>query len=87
MKSALFCLFENWEDDYQKAIKNEIDRLTTMKKAVDNKNIKFMLSNVIEHKDARNNILEKWILLNNFKIIEYNGKIKSKRKEVLILNY
>jgi len=25
MKSALFCLFENWEDDYQKAIKNEID--------------------------------------------------------------
>jgi len=25
MKTALFCLFENWEDDYQKAITNQID--------------------------------------------------------------
>lgn len=32
MKTALFCLFENWEDDYQKAITNQLDLISYCEK-------------------------------------------------------
>ena len=49
--------------------------------------VKFMLSNVLEHKEKKNNLLLKWIKENNFKVIEYTGKSRKNRKEIIIVNY
>jgi len=72
--------FDGWNE------KIEIEFLDFLKD-LNEKKIKFMLSNVIEHKNIKNQILENWIIDNNFKIIEYEGKIKNKRKELIVLNY
>ncbi len=59
-------------------------RLLSYLVELNNKGIRFMLSNVLEHKDKENAILKEWIKENNLRIIEYD---KGKRKEVLIINY
>ena len=61
------------------------------------RNIKFALSNVLENKGMKNDLLKNWALNNNFKIIHleqnyshsaYCRKQKdSKTDEVLIINY
>ena len=70
--------FNGWseEDEY---------RLLHFLEEVHNRGGKFMLSNVLEHKDKTNKILKNWIKENKFKLIKYKGK--SKRKEVIIMNY
>lgn len=70
--------FNGWRES------DEIRLLNFLKK-IHNKGGKFMLSNVLEHKDKTNEILKKWIKENEFKLIKYDGK--SKRKEVIIINY
>lgn len=70
--------FNGWNE------KDEIRLLNFLKKIHD-KDGKFMLSNVLEHKDKTNKILKKWIKENKFKLIQYEGK--SKRKEIIIVNY
>lgn len=65
----------------------EEERLLDFLKRLDNKGIKFMLSNVIYHKDKTNKILTDWIKNNNFKVINYNEKARGNRKEVIIINY
>lgn len=57
---------------------------------LDKKNIKFMLSYVVEHKGKKNERLLSWIQECNFKLInldEIRGVSGSIRKEVLITNY
>ena len=46
-----------------------------------------MLSNVLEHKDKKNTLLIEWIKRNNFKVINYDGKARKNRSEVIIINY
>lgn len=70
--------FNGWNEN------DEIRLLKFLKKIHDNGG-KFMLSNVLEHKGKTNEILKKWIETNKFKLIEYKGK--SKRKEVIVINY
>ena len=70
--------FNGWNE------KDEIRLLNFLKKIHD-KGGKFMLSNVLEHKDKTNKILKNWIKENKFKLIKYEGK--SKRKEIIIINY
>lgn len=77
--------------------KDEIDLLNYLS-LLDSKGIKFALSNVIEHKGFKHNVLEFWIKEHNYKIhfidCDYNnsnyhkqnGNI-TKTKEVLITNY
>lgn len=75
---------------------DEIDLLGFLKRA-DAKGIKFALSNVLEHKGLRNDILLEWCLENSFNILylshsysnsSYQTKYKnSQSKEVLISNY
>lgn len=72
--------FDGWDEKIEKEFLNFLDILN-------NKNIKFMLSNVIEHNKLTNKLLEEWIFLNNLNIIEYKGKSKSKRKELIVMNY
>ena len=54
---------------------------------MDKKGVKFMLSNVIEHKNRKNELLINWINKNNFKVIEYNGKARKNRNEIIVVNY
>jgi len=77
--------------------KDEIDLLNYLS-LLDSKGIKFALSNVIEHKGSKHNVLENWVKEHNYKIhfidCDYNnsnyhkqnGNI-TKTNEVLITNY
>lgn len=62
-------------------------RLYKMLERLDKKNIKFMLSNVLDHKDRHNDLLDSWIQKNNFNLIHYTGKARKGRKEILVTNY
>jgi len=77
--------------------KDEIDLLNYLA-VLDSKGIKFALSNVIEHKGNKNNILEAWIKGHNYKIhiidCNYNNSNYHKQNgnilkttEVLVTNY
>lgn len=70
--------FNGWNES------DEIRLLEFLKEIHDNGG-KFMLSNVVEHKEKTNEILKEWINKNKFKLIEY--KSKSKRKEIIVINY
>lgn len=72
--------FSGWDKDI------EIDFLNFLYE-INEKGIKFMLSNILEHKGKKNELLSNWIKKNNFNIIEYDDIIKSKRKELLVINY
>lgn len=73
------------------------NRLLSFLTKCDDNNIRFALSNVIEHKGLRNNELIEWCIQNNFNIINLNYNYKnssyhslhkqSATKEVLITNY
>lgn len=68
---------------------NESDeiRLLNFLKKLDDKSVKFMLSNILEFKGKSNNILKKWIQENKYKIIEYQGKARKNRNEIIVINY
>lgn len=77
--------------------KDEIDLLNYLS-VLDSHGVKFALSNVIEHKGDKNNILDAWIRENNYKVhfinCDYNnsnyhkqeGNVK-KTIEILVTNY
>ena len=78
--------FKNWTEKEEKELLNLLSHL-------DNTNIKFALSNVIEHKGHSNNILKEWsknyetiYLDNDYSNSCYNTKRKNSQ-EVLIVNY
>lgn len=72
--------FNGWDE------KEELRLLKFLNK-LNSKGIKFMLSNVLEHKEKKNKILIDWIKENNYRVIEYKEKARKNRKEVLIVNY
>ena len=72
--------FNGWNEDNERRLIKFLDK-------INNKNGKFMLSNVMEHNGKQNFILEKWLEENNnYKKIEYKGKSRG-RKEIIIINY
>ena len=84
--------FKGWTDREEKQLLKTLDNL-------DNQNVKFALSNVLEHKGKSNDILKSWISRNpNYKINFINfhysnsnyqtlDRNKSASIEVLITNY
>lgn len=75
--------FNGWNEE------NEIRLLKFLDK-IDKVKGKFMLSNVIEHKDKENKILKKWLKDNpQYKMIEYGQKAGRSRlrNEIIIVNY
>jgi len=83
--------FKGWSEKEEIELLNILDKLNK-------KNIKFALSNVIEHKGKENILLKEWINKNNYKIYyldknyansNYQLKIRDKKAtlEVLIINY
>ena len=72
--------FKGWNE------KEEL-RLLRFLDCLNEKHIKFMLSNVLTHKDKTNIILKEWLEKNNYKIIKYDGKARGNRAEIIVLNY
>lgn len=72
--------FNGWNVEEEKRLLKFLERLNK-------RGIKFMLSNVLEHNGEKNIILYDWVKKHKFNIIEYKGKTRMKRKEVLITNY
>ena len=72
--------FNGWGESDERRLYNFLSRANS-------KNVRFMLSNVLEHNGKRNMLLEEWIGKNHFNVIEYNGDARKGRKEILITNY
>lgn len=72
--------FNGWGEKEEK-------RLLDFLKRLDGKHVKFMLSNVLVHKDKENTILKNWIEENGFRVIRYNEKARGNRQETIIVNY
>lgn len=72
--------FNGWNEKEEIRLLEFLDML--------NKNgIKFMLSNVIEHKGKTNTLLKNWISKNKYSMIEYTGSKARGRKEIIVINY
>jgi len=72
--------FNGWNEEEEKRLLNYLQQLHK-------RGIKFMLSNVLQHKDKTNQLLIDWVKENRFKIIEFDGKARKSRNEVIIVNY
>lgn len=67
---------------------NEELELLNILKMLDGKGYKFMLSNVVQHKDKEHTLLIDWVRENNFKIREAGvSGCRYAKNEVLITNY
>ena len=51
------------------------------------KGVKFMMSNVLEHKGKQNTLLIEWIKDNDYQIVTYRGTARKGRKEIVVINY
>lgn len=75
--------FNGWNKDLERSLLSNLDMLNE-------NNIKFMLSYVVEHKGQRNEDILTWIENNNYRLTALGdilGISGSRRKEVLITNY
>ena len=70
--------FKGWNEAEETRLLSYLSNLNSRK-------IKFMLSNVIEHRGNKNEILVNWIKENGFKVVECG--IINGRSEILIKNY
>lgn len=67
---------------------NEEIELLGVLKHIDELDYKFILSNVIKHKDKEHSLLIKWVKENNYRILEAGvSGWRYSKSEVLILNY
>lgn len=72
--------FNGWNESEEVRLLKYLEKLNK-------KGVKFMLSNVLEHKQLTNTLLIDWINKNGFKVIAYDGKARKNRNEVIIINY
>lgn len=72
--------FNGWNEEEEKRLLHFLDQLNQ-------KGIPFMLSNILEHKEKKNETLIAWIQRNHYQVIEYPDKTRKNRKEVIIVNY
>lgn len=72
--------FNGWNEKEESRLLAFLDKLNS-------KNIKFMLSNVLTHKEKTNQILKEWIIKHNHQVIEYGQKARGNRSEIIIVNY
>lgn len=67
---------------------NEEIELLSILKSIDNMGYKFILSNVVKHKDKEHSLLLQWVKENNYKIIEAGvSGWRYSKNEVFIMNY
>ena len=76
---------KNWTEDNDVELYDEINKLN-------NKNVKFVLSNILTHKGKENKILKKWsknyqlhYISSNY--ISYHDNTNKKSKEIIVTNF
>lgn len=73
--------FNGWDQSDELRLYSFLDKLNK-------KGVKFMMSNVVEHKGKKNSILINWIKSNiNYHTVSYKGNARKGRKEILVINY
>ena len=72
--------FEGWSVEHE-------DQLLKFADKLDSKNIKFMISYVLEHNGEVNQHLKNWLLNRDYSLIRLPTVPGKKRKEVIIINY
>ena len=72
--------FEGWSVEHE-------DQLLKFADKLDSKNIKFMISYVLEHNGEVNQHLKNWLLNRDYSLIRLTTVPGKKRKEVIIINY
>lgn len=72
--------FNGWEESDELRLYRFLDDLNA-------KGVKFMMSNVLEHKGEKNTLLEKWTKEKGYEVIAYDKPARKGRKEALIVNY
>lgn len=72
--------FNGWNEKEERRLLAFLERL-------DARGVRFMLSNVLEHKDKRNEILREWIDRNGYNITFYGEKARGNRAELIVTNY
>lgn len=73
--------FNGWNEKDENRLLSFLEKINQM-------GLKFMLSNVINHKGKENTILKNWIDRNNFKIVYYtdNSRTNTNREEIIVIN-
>ena len=75
--------FNGWDEYQEKKLLEFLDSLN-------NKGIRFMLSNMMERNELPNKILKDWVKKNNYKVV-INDKMtmrnRQDRREIIIINY
>jgi len=73
--------FKGWNGDQETELLDFIQ-------SINDKGYKFMLSNVLHHKDRTNYLLNKWINTHQYRCVEIkNVGSKNQRNEILVMNY
>lgn len=72
--------FNGWNEKEERRLLAFLERL-------DARGVRFMLSNVLEHKGKRNEILREWIDRNGYNITFYGEKARGNRAELIVTNY
>lgn len=72
--------FEGWTSEHELKLYRFLDEL-------DNRGVKFMLSNVLSHRGRENVILQQWLESRDYHVFAYDGVCRGERKEILITNY
>lgn len=72
--------FNGWNEREERRLLAFLERLNA-------RGIRFMLSNILEHKGKRNVILQEWIEKNGFNVIFYGERSRGNRAEAIITNY
>lgn len=72
--------FNGWDEKEEIRLLNFINRLSA-------KGVRFMLSNVLIHNGKENSILRQWIYDNGYNVISLDYSIRSKRNEIIVVNY
>ena len=72
--------FNGWNEYDELRLYNYLDRLNKQ-------GVMFMLSNVLEHKNKKNTLLDRWIKSNDYKVVSNSQNSRKGRKEILVMNY
>ena len=79
--------YNDWKRWFNWRTLEDEKKLYSFLEKLNNKWIKFMMSNVLEHKWKINSYLKERIETNWYKIIQFKWKARKGRKEILVVNY
>ena len=75
--------FNGWDEEQEMELLQFLERLNQ-------RGIRFMLSNMVDRNGMKNHPLRDWIAINNFRVIKnptITKRNRQNRREIIILNY